>query len=122
MQNVKLDLPHRTKGFALRIVRLYVALPKNTVAQVLGKQLLRAGTAVGAHYREAMHARSRAEFSSKMETALQELEESRYWIDLLVEAEIVKASRLALLTAEATQLTAIFTSSINTTKRNSPLK
>jgi four helix bundle protein len=119
MQNAKLDLPVRTKGFALRIVRVFCALPKNTVSQVLGKQLLRAGTSVGANYREAMRARSRAEFSSKMGIALQELEESRYWMELLIEAEIIKAARLNLLMKETTELTAIFTASINTTKRNS---
>ena len=68
------DLRARTKAFALRIVRLYASLPKTTEAQVLGKQLLRSGTSVGAHYREAHRARSDAEFVSKIEIALAELD------------------------------------------------
>lgn len=72
------DLPQRTKEFALRIIRLYVALPKTTEAQVLGKQVLRSGTSIGAHYREASRAKSNADFISKIETALQELDETCY--------------------------------------------
>jgi four helix bundle protein len=85
------DLRDRTKSFALRIVKLYTALPKTTEAQVLGKQVLRSGTSVGAHYREAIRARSNAEYISKIEVGLQELEESIYWLELLAEAGIVKA-------------------------------
>ncbi|MDQ4120045.1 MAG: four helix bundle protein [Acidobacteriota bacterium] len=69
------DLKKRTKDFALRIIRLYIALPKTTEAQVLGKQVLRSGTSVGAHYRESCRAKSNADFISKVEGALQELEE-----------------------------------------------
>jgi four helix bundle protein len=68
----------RTKAFALRIVLLSAALPKSTEAQVLGKQVLRSGTSVGAHYREAHRARSTAEFVSKLECGLQELDETCY--------------------------------------------
>lgn len=88
------DLKERTRRFALRIIRLYSGLPKSTVAQVIGKQLLRSGTSVGAHYREATRARSTAEFISKVDGGLQELEESAYWIELLVEANIIPAKRL----------------------------
>jgi four helix bundle protein len=80
------DLQVRTKAFALRVVRLYCALPKTTEAQVLGKQVLRSGTSIGAHYREAMRARSPAEFVSKIEGGLQELEETSYWLELLIES------------------------------------
>src|SRR5689334_14327084 len=83
------DLRIRTKKFALRIIRLYASLPKTTEAQVIGKQVLRSGTSPGAHYCEAMRARSVAEFISKIEGALQELEETIYWLELLIEAEIV---------------------------------
>jgi four helix bundle protein len=86
----KPDLRLRTKAFALRIIRLYGSLPKIIEAQVLGKQLLRSGTSVGAQYREAVRARSRAEFVSKIEAALQELEETLYWIELLADARIVR--------------------------------
>jgi len=101
------DLGARTKAFAMRVVRLYAALPKDTISQVIGKQLLRSGTSVGAHIAEASFGRSRAEFISKVEGALQEMQESRYWIELLAEAGLVKPDRLAALTDEAAELTAI---------------
>ena len=80
MNGEVVDLKMRTKKFALRIIRLYSAVPKTTEAQVIGKQLLRSGTSVGAHYRESTRARSTAEFISKLEGGLQELEESAYWL------------------------------------------
>ncbi|MEM6330980.1 MAG: four helix bundle protein [Planctomycetota bacterium] len=110
------DLKQRTKSFAVRIVRLYAALPKETAAQVIGKQLLRSGTSVGAHYRESQRSRSSAEFVSKAEVALQELEESDYWIDLLVECEIVPAKRLAELKQEINELLAMLTATVKTIK------
>jgi len=79
----KEDLRRRTKGFALQIIRLYSSLPKSTEAQVLGKQLLRSGTSVGANYREAFRARSASEFVAKLGDSLRELEESAYWLELL---------------------------------------
>jgi four helix bundle protein len=102
------DLRVRTKEFALRIIRMYSALPQGQVAQVLGKQVLRSGTSVGAHYREVHRARSDAEFLSKMRLALQELDETAYWLELLVEAEIVPAARLVELQQETEELLAIF--------------
>ena len=114
----KPDLRMRTKAFALRIIRLYGSLPKITEAQVLGKQLLRSGTSVGAQYREAVRARSRAEFVSKIETALQELEETLYWIELLADGGIVPLKRLQNLLREAEELTAIFVHSAKTAKRS----
>ena len=110
------DLLTRTKAFALRIIRLYVALPKTDVATVLGKQLLRSGTSVGANYREAHRARSTAEFVSKIELALQELHESAYWLELLVEGEVVPGPRLCPLRKEANELTAILVASAKTAK------
>jgi four helix bundle protein len=101
------DLRERTTAFALRIVRLFGALPKSTEAQVLGKQLLRCGTAVGAHYREACRARSSAEFVSKIETGLQELDEAAYWLELSATASIFPPARLADLRKETDELTAI---------------
>lgn len=103
------DLRERTKKFALRVIRLYVALPKTTLAQTMGKQVLRAGTSVGAHYREAYRARSTAEFISKVEVALQELDESAYWMELLCAADVVPAARLEPLMGEANELIAILT-------------
>ena len=112
----RVDLKERTKGFALRIIRLYSALPKTTVAQVLGKQLLRSGTSVGAHYREAIRSRSNAEFISKLEGALQELEETAYWIELLVESGVFSHTRVAALVKEDDELTAILTTCVKNTK------
>lgn len=106
-QTFPMDLRQRTKQFALRIIRLYSALPKTTEAQVIGKQLLRSGTSVGAHYREATRSRSTAEFVSKIEGGLQELDESAYWMELLVESEIIPETRLKDLLQEANELTAI---------------
>src|SRR5438105_3003050 len=88
------DLKVRTSDFALRIVRMYVSLPKTTEAQVLGKQVLRSGTSVGAHYREGHRAKSDADVINKFEGALQELDETEYWLDLLVRAEIVPLQKL----------------------------
>ena len=105
-ENVQ-DLRARTKAFALRVIRLYAAVPKTTEAQVIGKQLLRSGTSVGAHYREACRARSSAEFVSKIEGGLQELDECSYWMELLVESQIIPEPRLAPLAGEANELTAI---------------
>ena len=111
------DLRTRTKRFALRVIRLYAALPKTTEAQVIGKQLLRSGTSVGAHYREAVRSRSDAEFISKVEGGLQELEESVYWMELLVESGIIKTERLNELMKEADELTAILVTSVKTVKQ-----
>ena len=111
------DLKDRTKAFALRIVRLYVALPKTTETQVIGKQILRSGTSVGAHYREAIRARSNAEFISKVEGGLMELEETGYWLELLADAEIVTPERLHSLRDETEQLTAILVTCIKNAKR-----
>ncbi|MBI3177399.1 MAG: four helix bundle protein [Chloroflexi bacterium] len=102
------DLCTRTKQFALRIIRLYGALPNTAAAQVLGKQLLRSGTSVGAHYREAQRAKSDADFISKIEGGLQALDESAYWLELIEEAGIIAGEQLKPLRVEGDELTAIF--------------
>ncbi len=108
--NDEVDLPDRTKQFARRIIRLYCALPKaNTVAQVLGKQVLRSGTSVGANYREAHRGRSKAEFISKIGDCLKEADETLYWLELLLEENVVPGRRLEPLVGEANELVAIFT-------------
>jgi four helix bundle protein len=104
------DLKPRTKAFALRIIRLYSKLPKNdAVGQVLGKQVLRSGTAVGANYREASRARSKAEFISKTGDCLKEIDETEYWLELLVDCGCVSPAQMAILLDETRQLIAIFT-------------
>jgi len=112
----KRDILERTKAFALRIIRLYSALPQRREAQVPGKQLLRSGTSVGAQLREGKRSRSDAEMISKTESALQELEETSYWLELLAESGIVKAELLADLRLEADELTAILVTSVKTLK------
>ena len=114
------DLLVRTKEFALRIVRLYVALPKTTEAQVIGKQVLRSGTSVGAQLHEGKRSRSDAEMISKTESALQELEETAYWLELLAESGTVDAKKLSDLRNEADQLTAILVTSAKTLKARDP--
>jgi four helix bundle protein len=103
------DLRERTKRLALRIIRVYGALPQETVAQVIGKQVLRSGTSVGANFREAYRARSNSEFVAKLGVCLQELEETTYWLELLCDAEILTQTQLAELIDECNQLMAIFT-------------
>ena len=110
------DLRARTKRFALRIIRLYTAIRRDEATMVLGRQLLRSGTSVGAQYREACRARSPAEFVSKLESATQELDETGYWLELLVESGLVKPQRLDGLLAEVDELLAIFTASARTAK------
>ena len=110
------DLITRTRDFALQFIRLYAALPKSTEAQVVGKQRLRAGTSVGAHYREGQRAKSDADFISKIEGALQELEETAYWLELLIGAGIVSQERLACSQRETEELTAIFVAIVRKTK------
>jgi len=113
----KTDLMKRTKQFALRVIRMYTAVRRSDVGRVLGHQALRSGTSVGAHYREAHRARSTAEFISKIEGALQELDETRYWFELVIESGLVRAARLQSLQIEASELSAILTASAKTAKR-----
>jgi len=111
------DLIERTKRFALRVIRLFASLPKSGEAQVLGKQLLRSGTSVGANYREAHRARSRAEFIAKCGDSLREIEESAYWLELLEESGIVPAAKLKDLRNETNELTAILVTVVKKSKK-----
>ncbi|MHC2990996.1 hypothetical protein OB13_05085 [Pontibacter sp. HJ8] len=97
----------RTKEFALRCIKLFRALPRQADAYVLGKQFLRSATSVAANYRAACRARSNAEFVAKIGIALEEADESLFWIELLEESGIMATSRLASLKQEADELTAI---------------
>ena len=110
------DLKHRTRKSALAVIRLFSELPKRTETQVLGRQLLRSGTSVGAHYREATRAKSDADFISKIEGALQELEESEYWLELLGESGLSSEQRLADVKKETGELKGIFVSIVQKTK------
>src|SRR6058998_3967627 len=98
------DLKERTKAFAVGIVRLVQELPRGRVADVIGGQLLRAGTSVAANYRSARRARSRREFLAKMGIVEEEADESSLWLDLLVESGLVPSAQVAALRDEADQL------------------
>ena len=111
------DLRQRTKQFALRVIRLFTSLPKTTEAQVLGKQVLRSGTSVGANYREAHRSRSKPEFVAKLGDCLKELDETAYWLELLTESGIVPPAKLASLQDETNQLLAILTTISKNSKR-----
>jgi four helix bundle protein len=112
------ELRTRTKRFALRIIRLFQHLPHSPDAQVLGKQLLRAGTSVGANYRAAGRARSKAEFVSKIGVVVEEADEVVFWLECLMESGIVKPDLLTSLLAEANELLAIFAASQRTARRS----
>ena len=110
------DLRDRTKQFALRIIRLVSQLPKNDVAKMIGRQVLRSGTSVAANYREATRGRSRAEVRSKLGIVEQELDETMLWLELLVESDIVPVSRPEPLLKEADELIRIIVMSIKNLK------
>ena len=116
------ELKRRTKAFALRIIRLVESLPNASSARVVGNQLLRSGTSVGANYRAACRARSQADFISKIGVVEEEADESAYWLELLVEAGIFPNDRIKDLLNEANELTAIFTSSGRTAKQSAAHK
>jgi four helix bundle protein len=119
MQNDKKDLQERTKQFALSIIRTCSIIPKTTEAQVLGKQLLRSGTSVGANYREAYRGRSKAEFIAKCGDSLRELEETAYWLELLVDGKIIPQEWLAAIRGECDELIAIFVTILKRSKNTS---
>ncbi|HUZ08176.1 MAG TPA: four helix bundle protein [Candidatus Paceibacterota bacterium] len=112
------NLKIRTKQFALRIIKLVESLPRDLTSNVLGRQLLRAGTSVGANYRAACRGKSVADFISKMGTMEEEADESGYWMELLVESGKIKPAKVSELMQEAGELTAIAVSSINTARKS----
>lgn len=116
------ELLARTRAFAVRIIHLSASLPHSREMDVLARQLIRAGTSVGAQHREAARSRSNREFISKLQSALQELEETLYWIEVLVDVNAVAAPRVAALLDEATQLKAILITSVNTVRKRRTLK
>ena len=99
----------KIQQFGLKIIRLVASLPRTREADIIGRQLLKAGTSVGANYREANRARSKAEFRSKIGIVEQESDESLYWLELLKESKITKGDLLEELLVEANELVAIFT-------------
>jgi len=112
------DLKSRTKAFALDVIRYVEELPRDQTSNVLGRQLLRSGTSVGANYRAASRARSQADFIAKMGIVEEEADESAYWMELLMEAGKARCDRTSSLLQEADELVAMTVASINTAKKN----
>jgi len=110
------EMKARTKDFAKRIVTLCSALPEDWVARTLGRQLLRSGTSVGANYRAVCRAKSTADFLNKLRIVEEECDESLFWMELLVECELVKAARLNSLMQEANELLSITVAAARTTR------
>ena len=110
------ELKLRTKKFALRIVKVFQALPRSEDARTLGKQLLRSGTSVAANYRGVCRSRSKAEFVARLEIVVEEIDETVFWLELLVESGIISPARLGDLRREANELLTIFVSSQLTSK------
>src|SRR5438309_1270802 len=112
------EMKQRTRGLALRIIRLVELLPHGRTSDVIGKQLLRCGTSVGANYRAACRARSRADFAAKMGIVEEEADEIVYWIELLIDCGLVKQNRVSELLSETNEIIAIVVSSIRTARSN----
>jgi len=111
------ELQARTKAFALRVIKLVDALPRGTAGWVIGRQLLRSATSVGANYRAACRAQSHAEFAAKLSIVVEEADESLYWLELLQESGLIKPRRLTELLKEANQLVAISVAARKTAKQ-----
>jgi len=116
------ELQQRTKGFALRVLKLIEQLPNTIGGRVLANQVARSATSVGANYRAACRARSRAEFASKLGTVAEEADESLYWLKLIRDGNFVPEKKLASLVSEADELTAIFTAGRRTSTNNKTSK
>ena len=101
------NLQIRTKQFALQVIRFCEGLPKDEASRILARQVLRSGTSVGANYRPACRARSRAQFVAKLRTVLEEADESLCWLELIRDGELMPGSKIPLLLKEANELTAI---------------
>jgi four helix bundle protein len=111
-------LKDRTKQFALRVIHLVEALPKTAAGRAIGNQLTRSGTSVGANYRAACRGRSKADFIAKLGIVIEEADESAYWLELIMDAKLLKAERVMPLYQEAEELVAIFTATAKTAKKN----
>jgi len=113
-----IELKQRTKGFALRVMKLVDALPRSKSGNAIGNQLVRSGTAVGANYRATCRARSRAEFIAKIGVVEEEADESGFWMELIVEGSLLPARKVSALLQEANELTAIMAASRISAWRN----
>jgi four helix bundle protein len=107
----------RTKAFALRTIKLVDALPRSTAGWIIGRQLLRSATSIGANYRAACRAQSRAEFAAKLSIVVEEADESLYWLELLQESGLIKPRQLTELLTDANELVAINVAARKTAKQ-----
>ena len=114
------EFKKRTKELALRIIKLVSSLPKNTVSDVIGKQLIRSGTSVGANYRAACRARSTADLIAKLRIVEEEADECLYWMELIVEAELVDITKLKSIMSETNEILAMTVASIKTLMARNP--
>jgi four helix bundle protein len=118
----KRELQNRTKQFALRVLNLIDALPRTAAGRAISSQLIRAATSVGANYRSACRARPRAEFAAKLGIAVEEADESLYWLELVRDGKLVPEKKLSLLLMEADELTAILASGRKSAASSSNIK
>jgi four helix bundle protein len=112
------QLQDRTKKFAIRIVKSFARLPKDEATRIIGRQFLRSGTSLAANYRASCRARSSADFISKISVVTEEADETLFWFELLVEAELIHSKFIQPLTSECEELLKIFSASLATAKRN----
>ena len=113
------ELRNRTKAFSLRIIKLYQALPKTEEARIIGKQLLRSGTSVGANLRAATRSRSTAEFVSKLSIVAEEADECAFWMELMIESGIISPKKLGPLLNESIEITKIISVSRKSIRKKS---
>jgi four helix bundle protein len=118
----KRELQDRTKNFALRVLHLVDVLPRTPAGRAISSQLIRAATSVGANYRSACRARSRAEFAAKLGVAVEEADESLYWLQLVRDGKLLPENKLSLLLKEADELTAILASGRKSAVNTSNIK
>lgn len=115
---VSKDLKDRTKQFSVDIVKMVSSLNQNVTAQILGKQILRSGTSVGANYRAALRGKSKKDFINKLAIVIEEADETQYWLELLVASDLIQREIAAKLWKEADELISIMTATSKTTKNN----
>ena len=112
------ELRERTKQFAIRVIHLFRALPNANDAQIMGKQLLRCGTSVGANYRAVSRSRSKAEFIARLGVVAEEADESIFWLELIEETKVLNPKLLQEILKEVRELAAIFSASLKTAREN----
>jgi four helix bundle protein len=118
----KRELQNRTKNFALRVLNLVDRLPRTAAGRAISRQLVRAATSAGANYRSVCRARSRAEFTAKLGVAVEEADESLYWLELVRDSKLLPENKLSLLLKEADELTAILASGRKSAVNTSNIK